>query len=118
MISIITAENKELLESYHKTHSHYDVLWFPESNCHVNTEAKRIIEFVQENKESPHIEIYTLRETTVNIIGTMIAHKMITNEDVTVKVLPENRVCWYDEIGYLKDWIYDFYLWDLELFKA
>jgi hypothetical protein len=117
MISIITAENKDLLESYHITHSHYDVLWLPENDCHQNNEAKKIISFILEHKDSPHLEIYTLRETSVNIVGHLILGNLVNYKDVTVTILPENRICNYDEEGYILNWPYGFYEWDYtELF--
>jgi hypothetical protein len=112
MISIFTAENIEDLKNYHQSTSHYDVLWLPENECHANTEAKKIISFVLEHKDSPHIEIYTLRETTVNIVGHLILGNLINNEDVKITILPEKIICKYDKEGYLLNWRYGFFDWD------
>jgi hypothetical protein len=112
MITIYTAEDFETLKKEYLSTSHYDVLWLPENECHSAKEAKKIRAFVEKYKESPHCEIYTLRETVSNIVGHMIAEGEIDNKNVSIIIVPHKTEYHYDSDGFiLPDWPYGFYSW-------
>jgi hypothetical protein len=112
MISIITAENKELLEHHMITNEHVCVLWLPENDCHKVVEAKKIIDFIQDNKGCQKLEIYTLRDLAVNIVGHFISRNIIEPKDVTITILPDNDIYLYEKRGFIQNWRWGFYEWD------
>lgn len=117
MITIVTAGNFSDLEKHYYSTSHYETLYIPERFCHANTEAKKIFDFVKKYKDSPNCKVYTLRETAVNVIGHMIINGILNNKDVEVLILPEGQIATYDDEGFLQDWPFGFYSWDIDFSK-
>jgi hypothetical protein len=113
MITIITATKFDYLNDYRTKHSHYDMLWLPELNAHPQLEAEKIMSFITNNDNSPHREIYTLRDTSVNVVGHMISQEWLNPKDISVIVLPDNQIATFDDDGFLVNWPYGFYNWDI-----
>ena len=108
-ITIVTGKDSKLMEDYALKvltgiedvgGSHSVVLNYPEIKKHPKEYIKYVYKYI---KEVDSLMIITFSQNIVNFMGMLIDEKVISNENIVLKIVEEKEVtsCPYDKEGYL-----------------
>lgn len=110
-ITIITGKDSKLMEDYALKAltgiedvggSHSVVLNYPEIKKHPKEYIKYVYKYI---KEVDSLMIITYSQKIVNFMGILIDEKVISNENIVLKIVEENEVrsYSYSDKGYLEE---------------